>query len=87
MTSTQLKSTSIYGHRCTAPGTCQFTQPMSIADACLHTSATNESIHRAPVHSQQEYIATGLACTKKYFYRLYTGLTLCIVKWGILAQG
>ena len=49
----------------------------------------NEAIHRAsPVHSQQEHIATGLALYKNIdFYRLYTGLALCIVKWGILAQG
>ena len=40
----------------------------------------NESIHRAsPVHSQQEYIDTGLA--------LYKNNLPCIVKWGILAQG
>ena len=28
-----------------------------------------------------------LPCAKIYVHRLYTGLALCIVKWGILAQG
>ena len=48
----------------------------------------NEAIHRAsPVHSQMGYIDTGLALSKIYVHWLYTGLALCIVKWGILAQG
>jgi len=62
----------------------------------------NEAIHWAsPVHSQQEYIATGLALSKNirlpavhkaspvYSQMGYigTGLDLCIVKCGILATG